>query len=511
MSAADVVIAERPGTGTPRPYDFPAVERTTLANGLRVGVAAMPGRELVSASLVIRHGAGDEPDALGGASVLLARALTEGTQRHDAIALVEATERLGASIHAEAGWDATSVSVDVPAARLAQALELLAEVAREPTFPEAEVDRLRDERLNDLLQARADPRRRAEEAFVATIYDGASPYRRPAGGARETVEGLMAAQLRQVYRAAVDPARTALIVGGDLDAQEVIGHAERLFGDWRADGAATIGRPADAGAVTSRFVKVVDRPGAVQTEIRIGHTGVPRKSPDFHALSVLGAILGGLFNSRLNMKLREEKGYTYGASAGFDMRRARGPFAARAAVNTEVTVAAVTDAVAELDRIREAPVTPAELTAARDFLIGVFPLRFETPGPVVGSLGSLFVHDLPDDELNRYRAAIEAVTADDVQRVARERIRPAESAILLVGDLSAFREELEAAAFGPLVVERDEGPTTEGPMVSGEEEAGPVDAGEPGPTGRAEDAEVTGIEDPTKSDAPTDVPDSERA
>jgi zinc protease len=505
MSAADVVVAERPGTGTPRPYDFPDVERSTLANGLRVGVAAMPGRALVSATLVIRHGAGDEPDALGGASVMLARALTEGTQRHDAIALVEAAERLGASIHAEAGWDATSISVDVPAARLPQALELLAEVAREPTFPDAEVDRLRDERLNDLLQARADPRRRAEEAFVATIYDTTSPYRRPAGGARETVETLTANELRQVYRAAVDPARATLIAGGDLDAQEVIGLAERLFGDWRADGAAAVGRPADGGAVTSRFVKIVDRPGAVQTEIRIGHVGVPRKNPDFHTLSVLGAILGGLFNSRLNMKLREEKGYTYGASAGFDMRRARGPFAARAAVNTEVTLAALTDAMAELERIREAPVTPAELAAARDFLIGVFPLRFETPGPVVGSLGSIFVHGLPDDELRHYRAAIEAVTAEDVLRVARERIRTDEAAILLVGDASAFQAEVEAASFGPVTVERDEGPVTEGPMVAGEDEAGPVDAGEPGPTAGAEEPVVPGTDAPSHPDEPADA------
>ena len=138
----------------------------------------------------------------------------------------------------------------------------------------------------------------------------------------------------------------------------------------------------------------------------------------------MSAILGGLFNSRLNMNLREEKGYTYGASAGFDLRRANGPFAARAAVNTEVTLPALHEILGELDRIREAPVTDAELRAARDFLIGVFPLRFETPGPVAGSLSGLFVHDLPDDELARYRGAIEAVTADDVQRVARAHIQP---------------------------------------------------------------------------------------
>ena len=152
-----------------------------------------------------------------------ARALTEGTERYDAIALVEASERLGASLHAEAGWDALSVGVDVPAARLAPALELAAEVLLQPTFPEPEVERLRDERLNDLLQAKADPRRRVEEAFVGTIYAGASPYHRPSGGTRETVEGLTAADLRRAYGRSLDPARATLVVGGDLGDQDVVG------------------------------------------------------------------------------------------------------------------------------------------------------------------------------------------------------------------------------------------------------------------------------------------------
>ncbi len=194
---------------------------------------------------------------------------------------------------------------------------------------------------------------------------------------------------------------------------------------------------------------VVHRAGAVQTEIRIGHPGLSRHTADFHAISVMGAILGGLFNSRLNMNLREEKGYTYGASAGFDLRRARGPFTARAAVNTEATIPALHEFLVELDRIREAPVTDAELRAARDYLVGVFPLRFETPGPVAGSLAGLFVHDLPDDELARYRGAIEAVTADDVLRVAREHIRPDAAAIVLVGDHTLFGTELEAQGARP--------------------------------------------------------------
>src|SRR4029079_10050099 len=212
-----------------------------------------------------------------------------------------------------------------PPPRLEAALELLAEVALHPTFPEAEVERLRDERLNDLLQARADPRRRADEAYASTIYEGASPYHRPAGGTKETVAELTPARLRAAYERGIDPSRAAFLVGGDLRGIDVRGILERLLGNWGpAVGAATSGRIVDAGAVHERFVHIVHRPGAVQTEIRIGHVGVPRRIDDFHALSVMGAILGGLFNSRLNIKLREEKGYTYGAGAGFDARRGVG-------------------------------------------------------------------------------------------------------------------------------------------------------------------------------------------
>ena len=470
------MIRQRPVPGHPRPYAFPDTERTTLANGLRVAVVPMPGRGLISTSLVIRNGAADEPADLAGSTVLAARALTEGTELRDAIALTEAAERLGASIHAEAGWDATSAGLDVPASRLAPALDLLAEVVRRPAFPEDEVDRLRDERLADLLQAKADPRRRADEAFVRAIYAASSPYGRPSGGTEETVERLTSAELRAVHDRASSPDRSAIVVAGDVDAAEVLRLIESLFGDWGIPAGELAAKPIDdTGAVDRRFIRVVHRHDSVQTEIRVGHRGLMRKHPDFHAVSVMSAILGGLFNSRLNMNLREAKGYTYGAGAGFDMRRARGPFSARAAVNTEVTVPALKEILAELDRIRESPVTEAELAAATDYLVGVFPLRFETPGPVAGSLAGLFIQDLSDDELTHYRAAIDAVTAEDVLRVARAHLHPDESAIILVGDSDKFSADLEAAGIAPIEAAEDD-ETDETDEIDGDDtEAGGPD------------------------------------
>jgi zinc protease len=493
------VVAERPQPGAPRAYDFPAVTGGRLPNGLSVLVVDLPGRPLVSASMVVTGGAVEEPPDVAGATVLAARALTEGTERYEAIALVEAAERLGASLHADAGWDAVTVSVDVPAARLSPALDLVAEVLLRPTFPDSEVERLRDERLNDLLQVKADPRRRADEAFVSTIYAPESPYHRPSGGTRETVEGLGSDELRGVYGRTLDPTRSTLVIGGDLGGQDVMAMAEDLFGSWTRAGegiGTATPRITDAGSSVGRLVRVIHRPGSVQTEIRIGHRGLPRRIEDFHAVSVMAAILGGLFNSRLNMKLREEKGYTYGAGAGFDMRRGAGPFSARAAVNTEVTVPAILDTLAELTRMRDQPVAESELIAARDFLIGVFPLRFETAGAVVGALGSLSVHGLGVEELVGYRGHVEAVGIDAIAAAARDHLHVDDAAVVLVGDVDAFGEALEAADLGRIVIERDEPPVASGPLDDAAVR-GPVDdETETGPTAGAEEPLVAGIDDP---------------
>lgn len=467
----------RPAPATPRPYEFPAFERHLLPNGLTVIAVDLPGRPLVSATLVLPYGAADEPDELGGVTVLAARALSEGTARYDAIGLTEAGERLGASLHAEAGWDSATVGVDVPASRLGPALALLAEMALRPTFPEAEVERLRDERLNDILQAHADPRRRADEAFIAALYTTDTPYHRPPGGRRDTVAGLARGAAAATYARELDPGRMTLIVGGDLTGVDPVALASAEFGALAASDASRPAPFAVRSRLDGRIVRIHHRPGAVQTEIRIGHIGLPRRIPDFHAVSVMSAILGGLFASRLNMKIREEKGYAYGAGAGFDLRRAAGPFSARAAVNTEVTAPAVVDILAELVRMRDEPVTDAELAAARDFLVGVFPLRFETPGPVVGSIAGLVVHALPDDELARYRPAIEAVGVDDVRAAARDHIDVEGAAIVLVGDAERIEAELAAAALGPIEVVRDPDPALPGSLEGVDDELGPVEDG----------------------------------
>jgi predicted Zn-dependent peptidase len=421
----------------------------------------------VSANLIFRSGAADEPADLAGATMLAARAMTEGTERYPGLELTEAAERLGSTLHVDATWDAFAASVEVAATRLRAALELLDELVERPTVPAEEVLRLRDERLNDLLQMRAEPRRRAEQAFSQTIYTEESPYSRLVGGDESTVERLTRDELTKIHRAVLARDRAALVVGGDLTGLDVPRMAEEVLGSLARGASGSTGGPGapEAGrapvadpAVDRSIVRLYDRPGSVQSEVRIGHVGLARRIPDFHAVQVMAAILGGLFNSRLQLNLREEKGYTYGVGAGFDMRRGAGPFAVRTAVQTAVTAPAIAEALKELRRMRDTLVTDAELAVARDYMVGVFPLRFETPGAVVGAIGGLFVSGLPDDELARYRDLVEAVTAQDVQKAAQDHIHPDRLAIVLVGDADVVAGDLEAAGFGELEVIREELP-----------------------------------------------------
>ena len=456
------ILGVRPSPGQPRDYSFPPFERTILPSGLQVLAVQIPGRPLVSANLIVRRGVADEPGELAGATVLAARAMTEGTERYPGLELIEAAERLGSTLHVEASWDAFATSVEVAASRLRAALELLDELVERPTFPAEEVSRLRDERLNDLLQMRAEPRRRVEQAFSETIYTADSPYARLAGGDESTVARLTRDELTTIHRTLMAPDRAALVVGGDLTGLDVPRMAEEVLGSLARAGATGQGRgaagsdgvqaPRSASAVDRTIVRLYHRPGSVQSEVRIGHVGLPRRVPDFHAVQVMAAILGGLFNSRLQLNLREDKGYTYGVGAGFDMRRGAGPFGVRTAVQTAATVPAIAESLAELRRMRDTLVTDAELAVARDYMVGVFPLRFETPGAVVGAVGGLFVGGLPDDELARYRDLVEAVTAADVRKAAQDHIHPDRLAIVLVGDADVVAKDLDAAGFGDLEV-----------------------------------------------------------
>jgi zinc protease len=444
------VIAERPPAGAPRPYRFPDFTHHRLANGLGVWLVPLPDRELVSIHLLTDAGAAAEAESQGGIAALTAQLLVTGTRRLDAADFAETTERLGIEVSSESSWDSARAGFTALGTKLDEGLALLAEMIRTPRLEEREFDRLKAERLNDIMQARADPGRLADETFLRELYADGEPYGRLAAGRPETVEPLTIDDARAYHATNYAPNVANVVIAGAIEPDETLAAVERHLGDWggEAPGHRTFA-PRQRGG---RRVVVVDRPGSVQSELRVGHLGIDRYDARFFPATVMAALLGGVFMSRLNRRLREELGYTYGARSSFDPRRAAGTFTASAAVQTEVTVDAIRELVVQLDRIRDGAPDEAELLETRDFLVGVFPLRFETTGGIAAAIEPVAVYGLPTDWWQAYRGNLEAVGREDVLRVARELVRPDEALILLAGDAARLRHELESAELGPLEV-----------------------------------------------------------
>jgi zinc protease len=438
----------RPPSGAPRPYRFPDVVRHRLANGLGVWLVPLPDRELVSVHLLTDAGAATEEESQGGIAALTAQVLVTGTRRLDAAAFAETTERLGIDVGSESSWDSARAGFSALGQHLEAGMELLAEMLLEPRLDEGEFERLKAERLNDILQARAEPGRLADERFLGEVYADGVPYGRLSAGRPETVEPLTIEDVRGHHASRYAPNVADVIVAGAVEPDAALAVVERTLGTWQGNGPGH--RTFQPVQRAGRRIVVVDRPGSVQSELRVGHLGIDRHDDRYFPALVMAALLGGVFGSRLNRRLREELGYTYGARCSFDPRRAAGPFTANAAVQTEVTTDAVRELLGQLDRIREAPPSDDELREVRDFLVGVFPLRFETTGGIAAAIEPLAVYDLPDDWWHTYRSRLEAVTPEDVHRVARELVRPDEALILVVGDAARVGEELAAAGLGPM-------------------------------------------------------------
>jgi zinc protease len=450
------VTPGRPLPGASRPYAFPRFERRTLSNGLGLVVAPLPKLPVVTLLALIDAGAVTDRPGEEGLAQLTARTLSEGAGGRDGAALTEDVERLGTAIDASADWDAALVRLTVLSSRLSEAMAVLGDVLMAPSLPAREVERLKAERLAELLQLRAEPRGLADETLDRVVYAADARYARPAGGTEHSVSSLTPDAVAGCYAARYHPGVVTLIVAGDVETGAVERLAEATLGKWRGVARGQIATP-DRAATDGRRVHLVAKPGAPQSELRIGHTGIPRAHPDYFPAVVMNAILGGLFSSRINLNLREAHGYTYGAHSGFDWRRWAGPFAAETAVQQDVTADAVREVLFEIDRMRESPVMPSELSLATSYLDGVFPIRFETTDAVATALANLVLFGLPGDYYDSYRANVRAVTAEHVLAAARTHLHPDRLHLVVVGDPDAVRTPLERMAVGPVTVWDDRG------------------------------------------------------
>jgi predicted Zn-dependent peptidase len=288
------------------------------------------------------------------------------------------------------------------------------------------------------------------------VYDRSSRYATSLGGSEASVGAIDAPGVRALYASRYSPATTTLVITGDIDVARATKLVEGRFGDWSGVGASRAPR-ADKPARESRATHHVIRPNSPQSELRIGHVGVPRTHPEYFHLVVMNAILGGLFNSRINLNLREAHAYTYGAFSAFDWRRDAGPLVVSTAVRTDVSAEAISEVLKEIERMREQPVAEQELTLATSYLDGVFPIRYETTAAVAGALANQVIFGLPDDYFDTYRANIRNVTVQSVQRVAREHLHVDRIQAVVVGD-DSVGEKLRALKFGEFLSRPAAGP-----------------------------------------------------
>jgi zinc protease len=441
--------APRPNPTEPRSYHFPAFERRTLSNGMRLVVAPVSKLPLVSITAVIDAGASVEREGQDGVAALTAQLLLEGAAGLDGAALTDRFERIGTSVDAHADWDSATVSLTVLAEQLPNALALVRDLLRAPEFPEREVARLKDERLAELLQLRAEPRALADEQFSRAVYAPTARYATLAGGNATSVRALTREAVRGFYGERYRPTTTTLVFAGDITVDGATELASALFGDWRGDVAPTIERAVDTSPDT-RLVRVVAKADASQSEVRVGHAGLPRRHPDYFETTVMNAVLGGLFSSRINLNLREKHGYTYGAFSAFEWRRAAGPFVVQTAVKSDVTGASVREILYEIDRMRSEEISTDELTLATSYLDGVFPIRYETTSAIATALSNLVIHDLPERFYDDYRQRVRDVTTADVLRAAQRHLHPDRLRIVVVGDPAVITTPLTEIHGAPI-------------------------------------------------------------
>jgi len=438
MTSVDRSTAPPPAE--PRPYHFPHVTRATLPNGLRVLVAENHNAPLVSMRALIRSGADHDTAHTAGLASLTADLLDEGAGDRDAIQLAEDVGTLGGALVTGADWDASYIALDVLERTSEEALAIFGDVAVRPMLPEDGLERVRAERLNEILQQRNEPGAIAAKRFSNLLY-GRGAYGNSVIGSAETVSNMTIDDVRSFYAQHYIPNNSAVVVSGDVEPARAIELVTRALGDWQRGPEPPRPTPAPKPIDASR-IYVVDRPQAVQSEIRVGHLGVSRSCEDYFALSVMNSILGGIFNSRLNLNLRERHGYTYGVRSQFAFRRNAGPFVVAAPVRNEVTRESVTEMLGELRRIREGDIEDRELDETKSYLIGVFPASVQTASDVASRLVDMELYGLNEDYFDRYRENIAAVSKEDVERVAKKYLDPDRVLIVVVGNAAQIREPL---------------------------------------------------------------------
>jgi len=439
-----------PALGALPAFTFPAIERRRLASGLRVWTVEHRAVPLISMLVLVRRGASADPPGQEGLAAMLGDLLDEGSGTLDALAFHEALGRIGAHLETEVGSDASLLGLTVLSRFADRGVALVAEMVRAPRLDVRDFERVRDLRLNRLVQIRDMPTALADRAFTELVY-GSHPYGHLAIGSEESLRRMTLDGVRGFHRDAYVPGNVTVIAAGDGSHDDLARLVERAFGDWTPEeGVVSDDRMvlAEPPAPATRL-GLLHKAGAAQSELRIGHMSVSRADPDYLRLVVLNMVLGGQFVSRINMNLREDKGYTYGARTAFEARRGPGPFVLQASVQSDATAEAIRESVAEIAAIRgDRPVTMEELETGRAALTRGYPRNFETAEQVSRAAAQMALHDLPDDYYTTFVPRVLAIDERAVTEAAHQHLDPSRLLTVIVGDRDRVGPTLAPLALG---------------------------------------------------------------
>jgi zinc protease len=441
-----------PDVGPDPAFAFPEIVRHTLPNGLQVRTVEHASVPVVTFVLQVDGGSGADTSDTEGLAAIVADMVDEGTGALSAIDISDALARIGADYEVEVSPDVTVFSLTTLARFATRGASLLADLTTKPSLRETDFSRVRQLRLDRLKQLKDLPPAVAERAFLRLVY-AQHPYGHVPIGSDEALRRIALDDVSTLHASMFRPSRTTLVVAGALPHDALLETASVAFGEWIEDGASrSLVQRASAiepSEVSPPRLAIVPRDGAAQSELRIGHLSARRNTPDYPALLVMNALLGGQFVSRINLKLREEKAYTYGARTGFDWRRGLSPFILQASVHTASTADAVADVIGEIEGIRGSrPPTGDELTLAKASLTRGYPRNFETAQQVARSVAQLALYDLPDTYFAEFVPKVNAIGESDVTRVATRYLAPDKLSTLIVGDHSAIADSLATLGLG---------------------------------------------------------------
>lgn len=439
---------EAPPPGPAVVFAPPVIQEAKLSNGIRVLMVERRELPIVALQIVITRGAAQGRPGIGSFTGSM---LLSGTSKHSATELSDAFEGLGANHWASIDYDGGYIGVQVLSSKLPEALNLIAEVTHDPSFPKEELNLERSRRLTSLQQERDNPGRLLQRAIGETIYPAQHPYATALMGTETIVNKISTEDLKLFHRAQFQPDRMTVVAAGDLSRETLLPLLEKTLGKLRGKGEKIreiVAPPAPS--KNAPRVVILDRPGASQSNVAVAQVGVSRATPDFEAILLMNTILGGQFSSRLNLNLREKHGYTYGAGSNFTMRQGAGPFAVMSSVVSEHSADAIKEIFFELDRIRTQPVSEEELTDAKAYLTRRLPSYFESASDTASTLGTMALYGLPLDEFAKRAEKLERVTREDIQRIANKYLVSERFQVIVVGDAAKIKPGIEALKLGKI-------------------------------------------------------------